>query len=292
MTKPTNNGGGKGHNKGGTTTGGSQSTADVVGTDGDDFLDYRDDTTGLYIDGGLGNDTILGGSGNDTLEGGRNMDYLDGGNGSDTYLYSGGDNADYIIDTGTGSSDWDVVVVDPNSTLWLNGFDGIEEISSDGSSSVSGYVLDDTLDFSNVQLNGIAWIGGYDGNDTIIGNDDANTIFGGSGNDVIVGNGGDDIIVGGTGADTLTGGQGSDTFVYNYANEGGDTITDFQTGAGGDSLDLSNLMISENGGTVSIQQSGADAIVVITNSDGSTYDVATLNGVDAANVDYNNDLII
>lgn len=287
MPKPndgTNNGKALGRNKNDTTEENIDivaGAADVVGTDGSDFLDYSDDTTGLHIDGGLGNDTILGGSGNDTLEGGRNIDYLDGGGGSDTYLYSGGDHSDYIFDTGTGTNDWDVVVVESNTTLWLNGLGGVEEITSTGNSSVSGYVLDDTLDFSDVELNGIDWIGGYSGNDTIIGNDDANTIYGGSGDDVIVGNGGDDIIHGGTGADQLTGGEGSDTFVYMQANEGGDTITDFTTGvsaSGGDVLDLSQIMKDE----VTITQDEEDPTdAVVTVTSGSVTTTIILEDVDA-----------
>ncbi|MDP8933603.1 MAG: calcium-binding protein, partial [Cyanobacteriota bacterium] len=40
-----------------------------------------------------------------------------------------------------------------------------------------------------------------------------------------------DIFSGGTGADFLTGGAGADLFVYKAAGEGGDTITDFTSGA-------------------------------------------------------------
>lgn len=288
MSKPIDAGSksnGNGHNKNSTTdpTIGTVSDGpDIVGTDGNDYLDYRADTQGLWIDGGLGNDTILGGSGDDILQGGRNSDYLDGGNGSDTYLYQQGDNADCIVDTGTGAGDWDVIELSGNSLMYVNALSGIEEIHSDGTSGVTGYVLDDTLDFSNVVLNGVAWVGGGDGNDTIIGNDDANTIYGNAGEDVIFGNGGNDVIVGGTGADTLTGGEGSDTFVYAYANEGGDTITDFQTGdlaSGGDVLDLSQIVMDN----VSIVQDAAtpsNAVVTITS--GSMTTTITLEHVDVS----------
>ena len=66
-----------------------------------------------------------------------------------------------------------------------------------------------------------------------------NVLDGGSGNDVLIGQGGDDLIIGGTGNDQITGGMGSDvmvggagndTFSYGSNAEGGDIITDFETG--------------------------------------------------------------
>ncbi len=58
-------------------------------------------------------------------------------------------------------------------------------------------------------------------NDRISGDGRVNVLRGWSGNDYIDGRGG---------ADTLTGGTGRDTFVYDFANYGGDLITDFVTG--------------------------------------------------------------
>jgi Ca2+-binding RTX toxin-like protein len=264
-----------GHDKNGKNPPPEPNPADVVGTDGNDFLDYSTSTEGLWIDGGLGQDTILGGSGDDILQGGRNGDYLDGGEGNDTYLYKQGDHADWIVDTGTG--DWDVIEIAPNSTMYVNAIEGIEEITSDGTSGITGYVLDDTLDFSGTELNGIAWIGGGAGNDTITGNDDANTIYGNHGDDVIFGNGGDDIIIGGPGADTLTGGAGSDTFIVGQAGDGGDTIADFEAGI--DTLDLSGIYHTEE---VIVDQVGADAVVTYTS--GAVTQTVTLQDADAAAV--------
>ena len=117
---------------------------------------------------------------------------------------------------------------------------------------------------------------------TIAGNANNNVIAGTSGNDTIAGNGGDDIIIGGGGVDRLTGGAGHDTFYYHpselpgvQAVEGGtvssirDTITDFQTGAGGDVVDVSALLHAAGSagtnavgdGYVRIAASGADTVI-------------------------------
>src|SRR3546814_15871916 len=55
---------------------------------------------------------------------------------------------------------------------------------------------------------------------------------------------GDDTLIGGTGNDTLSGGSGSDTFRWGSETSAGeaDIIADFESGAGGDVLDVSGLL--------------------------------------------------
>ena len=95
------------------------------------------------------------------------------------------------------------------------------------------------------------------------GTDDAENITGSSGNDTIFGGGGADYITGGNGADTIyggqgndvmTGGQGADVFAWKLSDQGTpgnayhDVITDFSTAtkaAGGDVLDLRDLLQGE-----------------------------------------------
>ena len=66
--------------------------------------------------------------------------------------------------------------------------------------------------------------------DTMFGDKGDDVLYGDSGDDAIVGGSGDDILSGGVGADTLTGGAGKDQFEYNSLTEGGDFITDFDSG--------------------------------------------------------------
>lgn len=69
-----------------------------------------------------------------------------------------------------------------------------------------------TIDFTNVELVGIARINGSSGNDIITGGVGDDFIAGEAGNDVIRGGTGNDRIQGGAGSDNLDGGDGIDTY--------------------------------------------------------------------------------
>lgn len=71
------------------------------------------------------------------------------------------------------------------------------------------------------------------------------TITGSASADSITGGTGSDVITGGAGNDQLTGGAGNDSFVMLTATiaSGSDTITDFEVGAGKDTLDIGYLTI-------------------------------------------------
>ncbi|MFM7788426.1 MAG: M10 family metallopeptidase C-terminal domain-containing protein, partial [Microcystis panniformis] len=88
-------------------------------------------------------------------------------------------------------------------------------------------------------LSGIENLVGGDGNDSLIGNTGNNQLDGGTGNDSLTGGLGNDTLIGGLGNDTLTGGGGADRFVYNDSLQGADTITDFNSAAGQDIINVS-----------------------------------------------------
>ena len=127
---------------------------------------------------------------------------------------------------------------------------------------------------------------GVDGNDTINGGDGQDRMFGHDGND---------ILFGGAGEDNMAGGVGSDTFVYGAMSEAKDTITDFETGPLGDSLDLAQLMVNIGyggsdaftDGYLQLTQSGADTLVQVDVDGGanSFQTLVTLQNTNSGDVD-------
>ncbi len=119
--------------------------------------------------------------------------------------------------------------------------------------------------------------------DTITGSAGRDIIHGGAGNDVINAGAGADRLDGGAGDDTLTGGLGADTFSWALADKGSvgvpavDKITDFSTAsynAGGDRLDLKDLLQGENHTSntgnltqyLHFEKSGTDTIIHVSSA--------------------------
>jgi serralysin len=153
------------------------------------------DGKGLFDNskGGVVLGTVNGGGGNDTFRAGRSSDYFEGGDGIDTMDYRAAKGAVWVD------------LEDPgNNRGWAKGDAmGTIEIlvgSNAGGDRLAGYLS------AGTDLRGIG------GADTILG-----------------GNVGDRIN-GGLGKDVLSGFLGDDMFIYGKASEGGDVITDFQSG--------------------------------------------------------------
>jgi Ca2+-binding RTX toxin-like protein len=206
---------------------------------------FAGDDTANTITGTAANDAINGLAGDDILSGMAGNDIVQGGDGNDN------------IDGGAGN----------------------DVLSGDlGNDTILGGIGDDILR-------------GGDGNDSLSGGDGLDLLEGGAGNDVLVGGLGADTLIGGAGADIMTGGSGgidilsSDTFRWELADHGSkgaptvDTVTDFNpaaASAGGDVLDLRDLLTSENhlvgagnlANYLHFEQIGADTKVHISSNGG------------------------
>lgn len=110
-------------------------------------------------------------------------------------------------------------------------------------------------------------IAGLAGNDIIKGEAGNDIIKGGAGADRLLGGGGRDRLLGGPGNDTLSGGKGPDRYIFS-GSFGNDTITDFDTGARPDKIDLSGVDgLDSFEALMSEKATEADGGVVITISE-------------------------
>lgn len=155
----------------------------VIGTNFNDKFTLYGGT--VYLDGGLGNDTLIGAALNDKLYGGSGNDTVSGGAGNDS----------------------------------LFGGDGNDTISGGaGNDTIYGEAGDDTI----TTTSGADWVYGGDGNDKLTGSKDSDHIEGDSGNDIIVGAAGNDALWGSAGNDSINGGAGID---HIWGGAGNDTLT-------------------------------------------------------------------
>ncbi|MEM8644751.1 MAG: M10 family metallopeptidase C-terminal domain-containing protein, partial [Pseudomonadota bacterium] len=263
-----------------------------VGKVGATGLDIEGDIESLLL--GRGHDRVTGSDIDNIIDGGSGRDRLSGGRGDDTL--HGGDNNDVL----NGGSNDDVLYGEAGKDI-LNGGLGDDSVyGGAGNDRLSNKDGDDLLDGGT----GNDWIRGAFGDDTLVGgsgNDNLDGhhgddhIQGDDGDDVLNGNWGNDTIWGGDGQDTLRGSRGADVFVFKSSAGTGDTIDDFNHAAGGDQLDIDDLLLelgtdvdsALSSGALSLQDGENGAWLTIehssTSPDGglsSSLNIAYLKGVD------------
>lgn len=170
-------------NSGGTATllttgndsfnGTASDTLAVYGGAGKDTVDFSGNaaSTGRYLDGGAGADTLTGGLGDDILTGGSGADSLTGGAGADTFRFDrAGDAADHVTDFSEAQGDridlHDLLsgeaglAISDYVSLQEVGGNTILSIDRDGAGAAHGFVqvaqLDNTtgLDVNDLYLQG------------------------------------------------------------------------------------------------------------------------------------------
>ncbi|ELS47243.1 type 1 secretion C-terminal target domain protein [Microcystis aeruginosa FACHB-905 = DIANCHI905] len=215
---------------------GTSANQTINGNTGDDLLNGQggnDIIRGLagrdQISGGEGDDSLEGGSGDDSIFGDDGNDILNGDSGNDFLQGGAGDD---VLNGGSGRDS--LYAEDSNDTL--NGGDG-----------------DDIL-YGGLALNKVHSLNGDDGDDQIyVRAFDGTQISasGGNGDDLIYiesGSFGDPLAVGtlqittGSGRDTVS--IDANRILGSNLNPDLITVTDFQTGTGGDIIDFSRILPS------------------------------------------------
>ncbi|ELS04118.1 putative calcium-binding protein [Xenococcus sp. PCC 7305] len=153
----------------------------------------------------------------------------------------------------------------------IEDFEGLKELKGTSGNDLIYATNDNELINGG---DGFDYIDGQGGNDVISGGDEMDFILGGDGNDLISGGNGDDmidggaghdIVYGGSGSDQLSGGAGDDVFVFEFFDDGVDTISDFKVGED----------------TIKIHGAGSDANVDYNQDTGSL----SVNGEEIAKLD-------
>ena len=190
----------------------------------------------------------------------------------------------------SGTAVTDEVVI--NSTTDGDQFDPQVTLLDDGTLEVlwtSNHTGNDEIFGSTVTIQPHREVYGSDDvNDTLDGTMVDESIYGFDGNDTLNAGGGDDLLVGGAGDDILTGGSGEDVFEFNFddigtaAQPAEDLITDFQTGPGGDVIDISDLLSPGDSldNYLSVSLEGSDTVLEVKSDSGDVTQKITLEGVD------------
>ena len=235
-------------------------------------------TQSEWLQGGLGDDTVVGADGNDIIFGGGGKDLLVGGAGHDVINgdddYDPGNISNVSANPGTGlGTPFDATYTSVSIHNYAGEVGAADEIhAGSGDDYVFAQFGDDTV-----------W--GDDGNDTVAGDAGNDVLLGGNGNDRLAGDtynqlvgvattipigndyidggAGDDQIFGDGGADTLLGGAGDDLIRgnNNVAPSAGLSVTAADDGddylSGGDGQDQ---LIGDSGNDTLFGGAGSDSL--------------------------------
>ena len=226
--------------------------------------------TSEWMQGGLGDDTVVGADGNDILFGGGGKDLLVGGAGADVINgdddYDPGDITSVYVQPGVGpGGPFDAYYSSVNVHSYSGTVGAADEIhAGSGDDYIFGQIGDDTI-YAD------------DGNDTVSGGESDDVIIGGRGddrltgdtnglvvgdqgtvpvgNDYVDGGEGNDTMFGDGGADTLRGGAGDDYLRGDNDRVGAGSLSTTSAADGGDWLS------GDDGNDILVGDAGADHLL-------------------------------
>lgn len=231
----------------------------------------------------------------------NNFGALDLEHGTLQFIYKNGTGAERLATIYDNASDISLVLTDGNGEHVLKGAiyhstirDGATNLNPDGQVHVVSGIMDGTDGGTlRIGFEDLPSLGDADYNDVVFDltvasqttytllEDDGDILLGGAGDDVLNGGIGDDLLVGGDGADLLFGDQGADVFLFQSIADAGDTILDFETGAGGDAINLTDVLVGYDAGSsnandfMRLVDSGGDSLLQV-DTDGAGGDFVTL----------------
>ena len=259
--------------------------AEIAGRNGNDQITVRADgktfdlQLGAYGDYASAQTTQTTASVDQVIDSKGGNDYVESGSGNDT-IYLGDSGANQVTDNGVVvhqvADQSDVAKV---GLMTINSLADLVNSDNTLSQSARAYGSSTALSWADVAHGGEGndQIFGQNGVDLIYGGAGNDKLFGGAGDDGLRGGAGDDLLVGGAGNDILRGDSGVDTFKWQLGDQGTtanpaqDIIKDFQTGVGGDVLDLQDLLQGENSSNLGnylhfTSDSAGNAVVQISSS--------------------------
>lgn len=186
----------------------------LFGEDGNDTIRVFWDAPDSQLFGGAGNDTLISGSSFPT-SGGRGI-YMDGGVGADS-MHGGSGGDTFIVDNAK-----DQVI-----ETWVPDFDNvpnpIDTMRASVSFSLGATARVELLETTDARKTTAINLAGSNISQTMIGNAGANVLDGKSGNDLLIGGLGADTLIGGAGDDTASYALASAGVLANLANASANT---------------------------------------------------------------------
>lgn len=253
------------------------------GGEGEDLFSFSVDGTGSYV-------RLVGGAGVDELRFASSVSAslsdVSGVSGFEILTFKRSGSLVFLTDALFGAD-----------RLEVRGHAGLVDMRVDVSALVGTHTIltgkNANLTVSGAHSGNVSFVIGEDATGFLSASASADDITGSAHADRIFGNGGGDRISGGLGNDVLSGGSGSDTFLLTVG-DGSDTITDFQTGSGGDKVRLTGFYQFKTLSDIqaSMMQDGLDVRLVMSGKESLVFKNTRISDFAVDNFSIDNSVVM